>query len=61
MVNTKNNRRSQLTHRKIQDTYLQLVTAQPDKRVKVIDLCKLAKINRATFYAHFYDVEEVAS
>lgn len=61
MVNKKNNQRARNTHKKIQDAYLQLVSDNPDKRVKVIDLCSLAKINRATFYAHFYDVDEVAT
>jgi AcrR family transcriptional regulator len=59
-MNTKGNLRAQRTQRKISEAYLALVTAEPDARVKVVDLCQRAGINRATFYAHYSDVEEVA-
>ena len=59
-MNTKNHQRLRQTDQKIQAAYLQLVSENPDKRVKVIDLCALTHINRATFYAHFYAVEDVA-
>jgi AcrR family transcriptional regulator len=60
MANTKNNLRYQATETKIKQAYLTLITKAPDRRVKVIDLCQTAAINRATFYAHYYDVEAVA-
>lgn len=60
MANTKNNQRYQDTDTKIKQAYLDLITKEPNRRVKVIDLCQTAVINRATFYAHYYDVDAVA-
>lgn len=59
-MNTKNNSRSRNTKLKIQNTYLMLITEASDKPVKVVDLCKKANINRATFYAHYYDINQVS-
>ncbi|WP_225047682.1 TetR/AcrR family transcriptional regulator [Lacticaseibacillus kribbianus] len=60
MANTKNNQRYQDPETKIKQAYLHLIAQEPDRRVKVIDLCQTAAINRATFYAHYYDVDAVA-
>lgn len=60
MPNKKNNQRYQATETKIKQAYLSLAAKHPDKRVKVIDLCAEAAVNRATFYAHYYDVDAVA-
>lgn len=59
MVNTKNNRRSQNSKQRIQAAYLAMINTTPDQRVKVIDLCKRAQLNRSTFYAHYYDADQV--
>ncbi len=58
MVGTKNNRRSQMTKRLIQDSLIQLLQEQSIDEITVTAVCKAADINRGTFYAHYEDVKD---
>lgn len=58
MVGTKNNRRSQMTERLIQDSLIELLHTQTINEITVTAICKAADINRGTFYAHYDDVKD---
>jgi len=58
MVGTKNNRRAQMTERLIQNGLIELLKSQPINEITVTAVCKLADINRGTFYAHYEDVKD---
>ncbi|AVK61713.1 TetR family transcriptional regulator [Lactobacillus sp. CBA3605] len=58
MVGTKNNRRSQMTDRLIQDSLIELLQKQTINEITVTAVCKVADINRGTFYAHYEDVKD---
>ncbi|POD85039.1 hypothetical protein S101258_01569 [Lactiplantibacillus plantarum subsp. plantarum] len=49
MVGTKNNRRSQMTERLIQDSLINLLQHQSLDEITVTAVCKAADINRGTF------------
>jgi len=58
VVGTKNNRRAQMTERLIQDSLIQLLQHQELNEITVTAVCKMADINRGTFYAHYDDVKD---
>ena len=41
------------------DSYIALTCENKEQKIKIIDLCKMAKINKATFYRHYKDVDEL--
>jgi len=49
------NRRVKMTKRMIKDALLDLLEREPLSKISVTDLCKLADVNRATFYAYYSD------
>lgn len=49
------------TEQVIKDTYLQIVSKNPKKKVTVTELCKKAHINRGTFYLHYLDIDDLLS
>ncbi|WP_125590154.1 TetR/AcrR family transcriptional regulator [Companilactobacillus jidongensis] len=56
MVGIKNNRRAQYTRQVIQDAVLSLLENKAIGDIKVTEVCKLADINRTTFYRYYDDV-----
>ncbi|APX71355.1 TetR/AcrR family transcriptional regulator [Companilactobacillus allii] len=56
MVGIKNNRRAQYTRKVIQDAVLSLLESKTINNITVTEVCKLADINRTTFYRYFDDV-----
>ncbi|WP_334329294.1 TetR/AcrR family transcriptional regulator [Companilactobacillus sp. HBUAS59699] len=56
MVGIKNNRRAQYTRQVIQDAVLSLLEDKSINDIKVTEVCKLADINRTTFYRYYDDV-----
>ena len=56
MEQKKRNRREEYTLRIIRETFLGLLEKQSVERISVGELCKLADINRSTFYRHYADV-----
>lgn len=56
MVGIKNNRRTQYTKKIIKETVLSLLQEQQIDAITVTEVCKMADINRATFYRYFDDI-----
>ncbi len=55
----KEDRRAQYTKQLIIDTFLQLLNKKPFPKITVTEICRLAEINRGTFYLHYYDILDV--
>lgn len=58
-MNTKNNQRYKTGDEKIETAFLSLIYNQSYENIKIIDICKRANINRSTFYAHYYDINDL--
>ena len=53
------NRRVRMTKKLIKDAYLELLESSPSEKISVTDICKVADVNRSTFYMyyqHFYSL-----
>lgn len=59
MAGTKNNRRTQYTRKAIKDAFLSLLAEKELAKITVTDICKLADINRGTFYQHYHDPSDL--
>jgi len=55
MVGRKNNRRTQYTIAAIKEAFLTLLKDTDLSKITVTEICKLADVNRGTFYIHFSD------
>jgi AcrR family transcriptional regulator len=52
-------RRTQFTQSVIKEAFIQLLQKMPVEKISVTEICKIAEINRGTFYIHYqgpYDV-----
>ena len=59
-MNKSNNKRNQKSNIAIQKAYMNLVASRSDiNTITVSDICKKAKINRSTFYAHYLDIHDL--
>lgn len=56
---SQNNQRTLQTRRAIRSTVLSMLEHTPFSKIKVTDVCRRLKINRGTFYLHYYDLEDV--
>lgn len=59
MRTEKNDLRSLYSKSVIKRTLVQMLEKQPLQKISVAELCKECKINRGTFYNHFYDIFDV--
>ncbi|MBE6988450.1 MAG: TetR/AcrR family transcriptional regulator [Ruminococcaceae bacterium] len=59
-MNTKNNKRRRESIEKIEKVFIELLQTQELSEIKVSDICKLAELNRTTFYANFIDIYDLA-
>ena len=55
----KEDRRTKYTRQAIKDTFLKLLEKKSYPKITVTEICKLAEINRGTFYLHYYDMDDV--
>lgn len=55
-MNTPNNKRKRESQEKIEKTFLQLIQKKEVEDITVSDICKIAKLNRSTFYANYIDI-----
>ena len=55
------NRRVKLTKKLIQDAFLELLEKRPLSKINVTEICRLADVNRSTFYAHYRLLEKLFS
>ena len=60
-MNVANNKRRQDTLQKIEEVFVTLLQEKSLHEVEVSELCKLAQIDRSTFYAHYEDVSALAN
>ena len=51
----KNDARVRYTQRVLKESFLSLLREKPVNKITVKEVCKLAELNRATFYAHYSD------
>ena len=49
-------RRVKYTKKVIKDTFIDLLSEKDINKVTVSEICKIADINRATFYRYYLDV-----
>lgn len=49
------NRRVQMTKKMIKDAFLELLEQYPSEKISVTDICKVADVNRSTFYMYYQD------
>ncbi len=57
-INTED-RRTKYTRNAIRDAMMELLNTKPFSKISVTEICRLADINRGTFYIHYYDVDDV--
>lgn len=49
------NRRVRMTKKLIKDAYIELLETNPSEKISVTDICKVADVNRSTFYMYYED------
>lgn len=49
------NRRVRMTKKLIKDAYLELLETNPSEKISVTDICRMADVNRSTFYMYYED------
>lgn len=52
--------RVEKTESAIKDAFIELRARKPLEKIKVKELCDLARINKSTFYAHYQDIYALA-
>lgn len=55
----KTDRRTRYTTQTIKSTFLHLLEEKPYPKITVTEICRLAEMNRGTFYLHYYDAADV--
>lgn len=51
--------RSEKARQKIQKCFLEQMKKKPVSKISVTEICKMANINRATFYKHYLDIPDL--
>lgn len=59
-MNTANNKRRRESRKKIENALVKLLQQHELNQISVTELCKLAKVNRTTFYANYIDIFDLA-
>lgn len=59
-MNTPNNKRKKESQEKIEKIFIELIQTKEITEVSVTDICKMAKLNRSTFYANYLDIYDLA-
>lgn len=59
-MNTPNNRRRKESREKIEKVFVELLQSKELSQIRVSDICKLAHLNRTTFYANYTDIYGLA-
>lgn len=59
MENSKFDRRIKYTKKALRQSLLTLMEQKDIQKITVKELCELADINRGTFYAHYYDPQDL--
>ncbi|MEG2097061.1 MAG: TetR/AcrR family transcriptional regulator [Pseudoflavonifractor sp.] len=56
MKDQKDDQRTRMTRRLLQEALVELMREKPLRAVTVKELCARAEVNRSTFYLHYYDI-----
>ena len=59
-MNTKNNKRKRESRAKMESVFVELLQTKELGQITVSDICKLAELNRSTFYANYVDIYALA-
>lgn len=59
-MNTPNNKRRRESQEKIEKVFVELIQEKEINEISVTDICKIAHLNRSTFYANYLDVYDLA-
>ena len=59
-MNIPNNKRRKETRDKISKVFINLLQTKEINEISVTDICKIAKINRSTFYVNYIDIYDLA-
>lgn len=59
-MNIPNNKRKKESQEKIEKIFIELIQTREINEISVSDICKLAGLNRSTFYANYVDVYDLA-
>ncbi len=59
-MNTKNNKRRKESIEKIEKVFVELIQVKEIGEIRVSDICKLANLNRTTFYSNYIDIYDLA-
>lgn len=58
-MNTPNNKRKKESQERIEKTFLRLIQTKEIENISVSEICKLATLNRSTFYANYIDIYDL--
>jgi AcrR family transcriptional regulator len=61
MEQTKENRKVKYTRKVLHECLLALLKTKPIDKITVTEICKMADINRGTFYIHYHDPFDLLS
>lgn len=59
-MNIVNNKRKKDSQLKIQKIFIELIQKKEINEISVSDICKLANLNRSTFYSNYIDIYDLA-
>ena len=59
-MNTINNKRKRDSQEKIENIFLDLIQTKEISEISVTDICKIANLNRTTFYSNYIDIYDLA-
>ena len=58
-MNTKGNQRAKATQARITAAFLRLLETREISKISIQELCRMADVNRSTFYAHYQDIYDL--
>ncbi|WP_343208592.1 TetR/AcrR family transcriptional regulator [Anaerolentibacter hominis] len=59
-MNTPNNKRKKESRKRMETAFIKLLQERELSGITVTDICKLAGVNRTTFYANYMDIYDLA-
>jgi len=59
-MNTQNNQKRKKSQEQIEKIFIQLIQKKNIDEISVSMICKIAKLNRSTFYANYIDIYDLA-
>ena len=59
-MNKENNKKRKKSQYKIQKVFMELIQTKEINEITVSDICKVANLNRSTFYSNYIDIYDLA-